>query len=145
MQALLSLTVALAVLLSLSPAAAQVATPREAADRMVAAVAAQDAGAVAALYAPEAIVLVASQPVIAGRDAIRDAWARNFGAGYAALAILQARTDTGTDRAAMVILWEATIRPQGAAPQTMRGRSLLYFTRAGQGWLISADMAQGAN
>jgi len=145
MQALLSLTVALAVLLSLSPATAQVATPREAADRMVAAVAAQDADAVAALYAPEAIVLVASQPVIAGRDAIRDAWARNFGAGYAALAILQARTDTGTDRAAMVILWEATIRPQGAAPQTMRGRSLLYFTRAGQGWLISADMAQGAN
>ncbi|WP_334191322.1 YybH family protein [Pararhodobacter sp.] len=143
MQALLSLTVALAVLLS--PAAAQVTTPREAADRMVAAVAAQDAGAVAALYAPEAIVLVASQPVIAGRDAIRDAWARNFGAGYAALAILQARTDTGTDRAAMVILWEATIRPQGAAPQTMRGRSLLYFTRAGQGWLISADMAQGVN
>ncbi|WP_417625558.1 SgcJ/EcaC family oxidoreductase [Pararhodobacter aggregans] len=142
MHALRSLIVALAFLLSLTPAAAQVATPREAADRMVAAVAARDAAAVAALYAPEAIVLVASQPVIAGREAIGQAWARNFAGGYAALAILQARTDTGSDRAAMVILWEATIRPQGAAPQTIRGRSLLYFIRAAQGWLISADMSQ---
>lgn len=137
------LTPLLALLLTLATTAtAQVERPREAADRMVAAVAARDANAVAALYAQDAIILGPNRPVTAGQDSIRDSWARNFAGGYAALSILQARTEMGTDRAATVMLWEATIQPQGAAAQIVRGRSLLYFTLTPNGWLISADMWQ---
>lgn len=135
----------LALLLTFATlATAQVARPREAADRMVAAVAARDANAVAALYTTDAIILGPNQPVTAGQDAIRASWARSFAGGYAALNIVQARTEMGNDRAAAVMLWEATIQPQGAPAQIIRGRSLLYFTLTPQGWLISADMWQPA-
>jgi len=130
----------LILLLSLATAAsAQVARPREAADRMVAAAAARDADAIAALYATGAILLGPNQPVTSGREAIRDSWLRSFAGGYSALSIVEARTETGADRAAMALVWEATIQPQ-----VVRGRSLIYFTQTAQGWLISADMWQPA-
>lgn len=122
------------------PAFAQpVAVPREAAAAMVAAVEARDADAVAALYTAEAIVLSPGQPPVAGRDAIRDAWARNFAAGYSRLEVDQVRTETGADRAAMLFTWQATIAQPGRDPMTLRGRSLLYLIRQDAGWLISAD------
>lgn len=135
----------LILLLSLATAAsAEVARPREAADRMVAAVAARDADAIAALYATGAILLGPNQPVTSGREAIRDSWLRSFAGGYSALSIVDARTETGADRAALALIWEATIQQQGGAAQVVRGRSLIYFTQNAQGWLISADMWQPA-
>ena len=114
-------------------------TPNEALNRMVAAVAARDADAVASLYVADALVLGPNAPVIAGRQAIRDTWARNFANGYSALNILQQRTESGADRALTLILWEATITATGRPDQTVRGRSMLYIARDGDGWLISAD------
>lgn len=114
-------------------------SPRAAVDAMTAAVAAQNADAVAGLYVADALVMGPNQPVISGRAAIRDIWARNFANGYSALNVLQMRTDTGADRALTLILWEATIRRAGQADQIVRGRSALYIAREEQGWLISAD------
>lgn len=126
-----------------APAQAQVADPRDAVDAMIAAVASQDADAVAALYAPQSIVLGPGQPPLTGRSAIRDVWARNFQNGYSVLEVASPRTERGTDRAAMVFLWRATIQPPGE-PQARHilGRSLLYFELTDGGWLISADMWQ---
>lgn len=84
------------------------------------------------------------QPVIAGRDAIRAFRARSVAGGHAARRFVQARAETGSDRAAMAPVWEATIQPQGASVQGIRGRSPVRFTQTPQGWLISADVWQPA-
>ncbi len=143
-----SLLILALVLTSAGSVAAQSARhftrPREAVDAMVAAVAARDADAMAGLYADDGIILGPNQPLIGGRQAIRDAWLRNFAGGYSALTILQLRTEVGTDRAASVMVWEATIAPPGQAVQTVRGRSILYAMRQPEGWIISADMWQPA-
>ena len=114
--------------------------PREAVEPMVAAVAARDADAVAGLYVADAIVMGPNAPVIAGRAEIRDTWARNFANGYSALSIVQMRTESGTDRALTLLVWDATITAPGRPAQTVRGRSMLYIAREPEGWLISADM-----
>ena len=142
----------LAVLMSLTvlsgPLSAQDAAPltnpRDAVAAMIAAVEARDANAIAALYAPDAIILGASRPVVAGREAIRDSWIQSFAAGYSVLEVGRPRTERGADRALMVFLWQATIQPaQGEAQQGV-GRTILYFTLGADGWLISADMWQPA-
>jgi uncharacterized protein (TIGR02246 family) len=146
-----ALSFCLALILTLSfgagamaQAAAPVAAPRDAIAAMIAAVTARDAAAIAALYAEDAVVLGAGRPVVAGRDAIRDSWTQSFAAGYAMLEVGRPRTERGSDRAAMVFGWRATIQPAGQAAQQVQGRSLLYFQQVEGGWLISADMWQPA-
>jgi len=135
------------ILLS-SPLSAQEATPqpnpRDAVGVMIAAVASRDANAIAALYAPDAIVLGASRPVVAGREAIRESWIQSFAAGYSVLEVGRPRTERGADRALMVFLWQATIQPAQGEAQQVVGRTMLYFTLGADGWLISADMWQPA-
>jgi uncharacterized protein (TIGR02246 family) len=118
--------------------------PRDAAEVFVAAVANRDAAAIAAIYATDAIVLSPNQNPLAGREAIRAAWAQNFAAGYSAIRFgEQQRTERGTDRAAHLFVWEAMITPPGGAAQTtLRGRTLLYLSAVEGGWLISADIWQ---
>tara|TARA_R110002126_G_scaffold23659_1_gene82780 strand:+ start:402 stop:848 length:447 start_codon:yes stop_codon:yes gene_type:complete len=142
----------LAVLMSLTvlsgPLSAQDAAPltnpRDAVAAMIAAVEARDANAIAALYAPDAIILGASRPVVAGREAIRDSWIQSFAAGYSVLEVGRPRTERGADRALMVFLWQATIQPAQGEAQQVVGRTMLYFTLGADGWLISADMWQPA-
>jgi uncharacterized protein (TIGR02246 family) len=130
------------------PALAQTAArplpaPRDATEVFEAAVAARDASAIAAMYADEAILLSPAQNPVAGREAIRAAWEANFAAGYSAIRFGQGqRTDRGTDRAAHLFVWEATISPAGVQPRQMRGRTMLYLTAVDGGWLISADIWQ---
>ncbi|PWE31666.1 hypothetical protein C4N9_01235 [Pararhodobacter marinus] len=131
-----------AAVLSAAPAGAQVASPAHAAAAMTEAVAARDADAVAALYTPDAVVFLHDGPILSGRDQIREVWARNFAGGYDRLTVTQHRAETGTDRAALVMVWNATVSPQGQVPQQVTGRSLLYLVRVADGWLISADMWQ---
>lgn len=120
------------------------ANVQEAVDAMIAAVASRDANAIAGLYAEDAIVLSPNRDATAGRAAIRDSWVRSFAAGYSALRVGRVRTERGTDRAASVFVWEATIAAQGSAAQTLRGRTILYLKQVEGGWLISADMWQQA-
>ncbi|MCA2011668.1 SgcJ/EcaC family oxidoreductase [Pararhodobacter sp. CCB-MM2] len=137
----LIITLLIALGAGISTASAQVADPREAPALMVQAVAAQDANAVAALYASDAVVLSPNGATSQGREAIMQAWTRNFAGGYAALEILQSRTERGSDRAATLMVWQATVRQNGQE-QTIRGRSLIYYVQGEDGWLISADMSQ---
>ncbi len=141
---ILVLTLILAAFSAHAQTGRHFSSPSEALSRMVAAVASRDADAVASLYVADAIVLGPNSPVISGRQAIRDTWARNFANGYSALTILQQRTESGADRALTLIIWEATITPTGRPAQTVRGRSMLYIAREAEGWLFSADMWQPA-
>jgi len=122
--------------------ATPVASPDDAIEVMIAAVAARDANAVAGLYAEDAVVLGSGRPVTAGRTAIRDSWLQSFAGGYSALQVGRPRTERGADRAAMIFAWQATIQQSGQAPQQVQGRSMLYFKRVEGGWIISADMWQ---
>ncbi|QYK42945.1 MAG: nuclear transport factor 2 family protein [Paracoccaceae bacterium] len=131
-------------LLCLGPGAAgaelALDAPRRAAEVFVAAVNARDAKAIAAIYAPDAVVLNPASPPIAGRDAIGQAWAQNLAGGLSAIAFGDIRTERGSDRAAVMWTWEITVSPPGQAAVVVRGRSLVYFVLTPQGWQISADM-----
>ncbi|WDR05924.1 SgcJ/EcaC family oxidoreductase [Devosia rhodophyticola] len=122
--------------------ATPMANPSEALDTMIAAVAARDADAIAALYTDDALLLGSNSNALSGRKAIRDVWANNFSGGYSVLETGNPRTERGTDRAAVIFVWQATIRPNGAAETFIQGRTMLYFRLAEGGWLISADMWQ---
>ena len=124
--------------------ATPVANPYEAVDARIAAVVARDANAIAGLYTDDALLLGVNAGVVSGREAIRDSWIRNFSAGYAVLETWRPRTERGTDRALVVFVWQATIRPNGAAETYAQGRTMLYFQLVEGGWLISADMWQPA-
>ena len=138
----LALTV-LACLAIASPALAQqpgLARPRDAAEIFVAATAAGDSEKIAAMYAPDAMMLAPGAPPIQGREAIAAVFRRNFAAGRNAIAFSAVRAETGADRAAVYWEWSAEIAPAAGAPQKMKGRSLVYFRKYPEGWLISADM-----
>lgn len=129
---------------AIAQTATPVANPFEAVDTMIAAVVARDANAIAALYTDDALLLGANVGVVSGREAIRDSWINNFATGYSALETGRPRTERGSDRALVVFVWQATIRPDGAAETFVQGRTMLYFKLVEGGWLISADMWQPA-
>lgn len=108
------------------------------------ATAAGDADAIAALYAPDAIFLAPNTPVISGRAAIRAVFARNFRAGANTIEFTHVRVDGAGDRAVVVWSWKSQIRPASGEPRGMHGRSMVYFVKSADGWLISADMMQPA-
>lgn len=124
------------------PAAAQpgVANPRDAAAVFVSATEAGDADRIAALYAADAIMLAPGLAPIAGRDAIKATFVRNFGLGQNRIAFTSVRTETGSDRAATYWEWKSEITGQSGAVVKLNGRSLVYFKKEGDGWVISADM-----
>ena len=143
--ALFRLVVVMAVS-AVVPACAQtapsvIAAPRDAADAMAAAVAAQDADAIARLYMPDAILLGPGASLVAGQDAIRAVWVQNLKGGMRALTFDDVRTEHGTDRAAVTWTWTAGMAWSG---QSFTGRSLVYFSLTPDGWRISADMWQPA-
>ncbi|MBL8590976.1 MAG: nuclear transport factor 2 family protein [Methylobacteriaceae bacterium] len=115
---------------------AGLAQPREAADIFVAATAAGDAARIAALYAPDALMVAPGAPPINGREAIAAVFRRNFAAGRNAIAFSRINADIGADRAAIYWEWRAEVGPTAK----IAGRSLVYFRKYPEGWLISADM-----
>lgn len=133
---------AVAVLFVIAGASAQsgLATPRAAAEIFVKATAAGDADAIAALYAPDAVMLAPGLATISGRDAIRATFVRNFGIGKNVIAFDDIRSETGQDRAAVLWQWRSEITPASGATIRLTGRSLVYFKLVGGAWLISADM-----
>jgi len=119
-----------------------VQTPRDAANVFVTATAAGDAESIAALYAQDAIMLAPGLAPIAGRAAIASVFRRNFGQGQNRIAFTNVRAETGADRAAVLWEWQSQIAAASGAVQMMNGRSLVYFRKDGDRWLISADMMQ---
>jgi uncharacterized protein (TIGR02246 family) len=131
-----------ACIVSLQVQAETVADPRAAGAEMARAVAAGDAGAIADLYLPNAILLGPGQPAVVGREAIRAAWNQNFATGFRSLTFADVAAEQGNDRAAVLWAWAAEIAPSGQPAQVLRGRSLVYFALTPEGWRISADMWQ---
>lgn len=125
---------------ALAQGAPSLSRPREAADIFVAATAAGDADRIAAIYAPDAMMLAPGAAPINGRDAIAAVFRRNFAVGKNVIAFSKIRSDVGADRAALYWEWSTTITPAGGSPRKIEGRSLVYFRKLGEAWLISADM-----
>ena len=115
--------------------------PRDAALAFVAAVAAQDAHAVAQLYLSDAVLLAPGAPPTYGRDAIRALWAQNFAPGANAIAFRDISGRRGVDRAAIIWTWALRIGPQG---RVQTGRSLIFMDLTPAGWRITADLWQPA-
>lgn len=137
------LTLGLILAFAASGAFAQpFAHPQEAVERMMAASAAQDAEAMAALYAEDALLLVPGQPAVEGRSEIRAAWADAFADGFGDLIIGTPRNRRGAEAAASVYLWAAQVSAADGQRTTLRGRTLLFLQQVGDGWLISAEMWQ---
>jgi len=132
-------------LLAAAPASAQVAAPLDAVDVFVRATAAGDAEAIASLYAPNAILLAPGAPVFAGRDTIRSIQQRNAAAGQSSMVFDDVKMDAGENQAVVLWSWTTTIKPaSGGDTIVQRGRSMVYFVRAPEGWFISVDMFQAA-
>jgi uncharacterized protein (TIGR02246 family) len=135
------LAVLAGVFFGAGPVAAEgLATPADAVQRFVTATAAGDADAIAAMYDPKALFIAPGSAPIAGRDAIRAVFQRNFSLGRNRIAFTKVQTETGADRAATYWEWSAQIDGQDGKQTRLNGRSLVYFTRRDDGWLISADM-----
>ncbi len=133
---------AVALTLIAHPALAQVAQPLDAVDVFVAATAAGDADAIAALYAPNALLLAPGAPVIGGREAIRAIHQRNAGLGESTIAFDDVKIDAGQNQAIVLWSWTSTVKPPSGDAVVQRGRSMVYFVRAEAGWFISVDMFQ---
>jgi uncharacterized protein (TIGR02246 family) len=134
----------LAVLLPL-PAAAQAVfsgAPKDAAAIFEKATAAGDVEAIAALYAPDAVLFAPGGQTIAGRDAIRAVFRRNQTAGPNNIHFSDVKIDAGDERAIMLWSWTLEIAPQGRPPVVTKGRSLVHWKRISGVWQITADMFQ---
>lgn len=134
---------ALLLLVSQSGVQAQgLKDPRDAAKIFVEATAAGDADAIAALYAPKAILLIPNAPIISGRDAIRNVFVNNFAQGPNTIEFGNMNLDRAGTRAVVLWNWRSRVSPAGKEPVQILGRSLVYFIKGDDGWLISADMFQ---
>jgi uncharacterized protein (TIGR02246 family) len=101
-----------------------------------------DVDAVAALYAPDAMLMLPNGETATGRAAIRAVYATNQKSGTNTMAFDQTKVDGDFRSASLVWTWTLTISPQAGMPQRTRGRSLLYLKRTGTTWQIAADMFQ---
>jgi ketosteroid isomerase-like protein len=145
MSALRACATAAALLLLPAQAGADgVKEPRDAAQVFVDATASGDVDALAGLYLQDAIFLAPNTPVIAGRDNIRGVFAHNQSLGRNAIRFTDVRTDRGPEHAVVFWTWNSEILPANGNPIRMSGRSLVYFKRVGEAWMISADMLQAA-
>jgi uncharacterized protein (TIGR02246 family) len=102
-----------------------------------------DADAIARLYAVDAVLMLPGTPLISGRNAIRNVHLQKAFDGRSSIEFTDVHmTNRGQDHAVVMWKWRSrTFAPSGEAKQTS-GRSLVYFKKHGEGWLISADMQQ---
>jgi uncharacterized protein (TIGR02246 family) len=117
-------------------------TPKDAAAVFEKATASGDVDAIAALYAPDALLLAPGGQTIAGREAIRAVQRRNQAAGPNTIRFTDVKIDAGEDRAIMLWAWTLQIAPQGRPPVVTKGRSLVHWKRLSGVWQITADMFQ---
>jgi uncharacterized protein (TIGR02246 family) len=98
--------------------------------------------AIAALYAPTALLLPPDGSIVARREGIRAAYAANQAQGVNKLEFSQVQVDGDDLQATVVWTWVLTITPQGKPITRTSGRSMLYLKHAPEGWQIVLDMFQ---
>ena len=100
------------------------------------AVAAGDADALAALYTENAIAMPPSQPILEGRDAIREDFAAMFDSGVDGVDIetveLVRRDDMAIERSNL------TVRVGGE--EALQGKALVVWVLVDDEWLMARDM-----
>lgn len=134
----------LAVVLPVPVAAQAVVSraPKDAAAVFEKATAAGDVNAIAALYAPDAVLFAPGGQTIAGREAIRAVHRRNQSAGPNKIRFSEVKIDAGDERAIMLWSWTSEIAPQGRPRVVTKGRSLVHWKRMSGVWQITMDMFQ---
>jgi uncharacterized protein (TIGR02246 family) len=131
-------TVALVAALVTSGAWAQDAV-QELANRWVGAYNSHDRAALGALYAPEARLMMHSAPTIAGRKAIEDFWAEDFGAGNPLTVLSITHAVEGSDMILVHGNYQVVSRDSGIV--LGQGRFAHIWTREGSGaWLLDRDL-----
>lgn len=117
--------------------------PRDAAKIFIEATSAGNADAIAALYAPNAVLMPPNGPAIHGRDAIRSVFQNNFSAGPNTIEFGNYKLDVSGNRASLIWNWRSVINRSEGEPLRVLGRSSLYFKKSEEtGWLIDIDMFQ---
>ena len=117
-------------------------SPRDAASVFEKATAAGDIETIAALYAPDAVLLAPGGQTIAGRDAIRTVHRSNQATGPNTIRFTNVKVEAGDDRAVVLWTWTLEIKPQGRPLVVTKGRSLVYWKQTSGTWQIAADMFQ---
>jgi ketosteroid isomerase-like protein len=98
--------------------------------------------AIAALYAPTALLLPPDGSIVARREGIRAAFAANQGLGPNRVEFGTVQVDGDDLQATVVWTWTLTITPAGKPAVKIAGRSMLYLKRVAEGWQIVLDMYQ---
>ncbi|PDT39641.1 MULTISPECIES: YybH family protein [Sinorhizobium] len=92
-----------------------------------------NADAVAALYAPDAVVLPSTHAVIRGTSAIEDFWNGLISAGVKDHRIEMVDAQSGGDIAYTVGKWSASAPGEGSEAQRYEGTVVTVFRRQGDG------------
>ena len=116
--------------------------PRDAAAIFEQATAAGDVAAIAALYAPDAVLLTPDGRQFVGRETIAAIYARNQSVGANRMAFDEVQVDEQGEVAVVFWTWTLGIEPPGKSPFETSGRSVVYWKRFEAGWLIVLDMFQ---
>lgn len=140
---MLSITM-IGFLMNAVPAVAQSGAPsiKDAAETFIKATEVGDADKIAALYAPNAVLLLPGLPPVVGTEAIKGVFRRNFAQGKNRIAFSLVRAETGSDRAGAYWEWKSEITPANGPVRTVQGRSFVYFRKQGDAWLIAFDTMQ---
>ena len=102
-----------------------------------------DADAIAQLYAVDAILMLPDTPLISGRNAIRNLHLQNAFRTHSNMEFTDVHvTSEGQDHAVVMWKWRSRTHSMSGEQSETTGRSLVYFKKYGNGWLISADMHQ---
>ncbi|TCN33961.1 YybH family protein [Sinorhizobium americanum] len=92
-----------------------------------------NADAVAALYAPDAVVLPSTHAVIRGASAIEDFWNGLISAGVKDHRIEMVDAQSGGDIAYAIGKWSANAPGEGSEAQRYEGTVVTVFRRQGDG------------
>ncbi len=112
------------------------------AEAFAAAMNARDYDAVAALYAPDAVVMAPDVPAVTGRDAIRDMMARPE-AQMPEGAVFALRVMSVTANGPLAVErgeWSADFTGPDGSPMTMRGKYLAEWHNIDGEWLMVSDI-----
>jgi len=112
--------------------------------RMMEFVASENADSIAALYAEDARLFPADEPLVVGRAAIRDKYAEWFGMGTAAFTNERIGLTVNGPLAVERLTWTMTLsaEPGGPAmaPMTIVGKNVTVWRRVAGRWMIIDDI-----
>ena len=110
---------------------------------LAAAVETKDVDRTAALYADDAVQLPVAEPLVSGRPAIREEWAKVYGIpGFTNKSRLESVEVSGGSLAYTRGTYESTMLAPDGKPTTERGKWITVWRRQADGkWLVAVDIS----